>query len=165
MESMSVDELKREFPVVISIPVAWGEMDAFGHVNNAVYFRYFETARSHYLEAIGFRGGGDRGVVGPILASTHCRFRRPLVFPDTVQVGVRAKEVGEDRIIFEQRIVSEKLGEVAAIGEAVVVSFDYGRSVKAPVPESVRRRIEEVQARVAAAADPGAGRPRDQLGR
>ena len=127
------------FPVVVEVPVAWGEMDAFGHVNNVVYFRYFENARIEYLRRIGF---ADAQGVGPILASTGCRFRRPLTYPDTLHVGIRTTEVGADRFTIEYRLVSERLGEVAAEGTGVVVSYDYPNARKAPIPPPVRAAIE-----------------------
>ncbi|HUG41077.1 MAG TPA: thioesterase family protein [Longimicrobiales bacterium] len=129
------------FPIVIDVPVAWGDMDAFGHVNNTVFFRWFESARIAYLRAIDFTAGGEGGGVGPILASTHCRFRRPLGFPDTVRVGARTTDVGEDRFTMEYRVVSEALGEVAGEGGGVVVSYDYGAARKASIPGAVRARI------------------------
>lgn len=128
------------FPIVLSLPVAWGDMDAYGHVNNTVYFRWFESARIAFLDRIGFRTGPPTGV-GPILASTHCRFRRPLAYPDTVHIGARAGEVGEDRFTMEYRVVSEAAG-LAAEGTGVVVSYDYGRAEKAPIPASVRGAID-----------------------
>jgi acyl-CoA thioester hydrolase len=129
------------FPVVIEIPVAWGEMDAFGHVNNIVYFRYFESARIAYLEAIGLRG--DVGV-GPILASTHCRFRLPLEYPDSVLAGARVTEVGDDCFTMEYRVVSRRHNAVAAEGGGVVVAYDYAARRKARLPEDVVARIREL---------------------
>lgn len=128
-----------DFAVVVEIPVRWGDMDAFGHVNNTVFFRFFESARIEYLQAIGFVGGGEG--IGPILASTHCRFRRPVAFPDTVRVGARTTALEEDRFTMEYQVVSEALGEVAAEGGGVVVSYDYGAARKAAVPAPVRERI------------------------
>lgn len=129
--------------IIITVPVAWGEMDAFGHVNNAVFFRYFESARIAYLEAIDFRGDTpDR--VGPILASTHCRFRRPLAYPDTLRVHARATLVDEDRFTMEYRILSDQLGAVAAEGGGVVVAYDYAHARKARLPDAVRARIREI---------------------
>jgi acyl-CoA thioester hydrolase len=135
-------ELLDGYPIVIEIPVAWGEMDAFGHVNNIVFFRYFESARMAYLGAIGF--GGETGV-GPILASTHCRFRRPLEYPDTVRVGARAAELGADRFTMEYRIVSVAQDAVAADGGGLVVAYDYVARSKTALPDAVRRRIEELE--------------------
>ena len=137
---MAVDPLEG-FPVVVEVPVRWGDLDAFGHVNNTVFFRFFESARIEYLRAIGFVEGGEAARVGPILASTHCRLRRPLGFPDTTRVGARTVDVREDRFTMEYRIVSEGSGEVAGEGGGVVVSYDYGAGAKAPIPAAVRARI------------------------
>jgi acyl-CoA thioester hydrolase len=131
--------------IIIRVPVAWGEMDAFSHVNNIVYFRYFESARIAYLDAIGFRG--DAGP-GPILASTHCRFRRALEYPDLVHIGARTTALQDDRFTMEYVIVSEKLDDVAATGGGVIVAYDYAERRKVLLPEAVRSRIIEL--------DPGA---------
>jgi acyl-CoA thioester hydrolase len=130
-----------EFPITVEVPVAWGDMDAFDHVNNTVFFRWFETARIAFLEAIDFTAGGAGGGVGPILASTSCRFRRPVTFPDTVTVGVRVTDVAADRFVHEYRVLGRALGEVVAEGTGVVVSYDYAAGGKAPIPESVRAAI------------------------
>ena len=91
-----MDELLQEFPVVVELPVVWGEMDARQHVNNAVYFRYFESGRTVYFERLGvWKMIGDTGI-GVILAAINCRFRIPLTFPDTISVGVR--EIGRAHV-------------------------------------------------------------------
>lgn len=135
------------FPISVEVPVAWGDMDAFGHVNNTVYFRWFETARIAHLRAIGFVAGGDAGGVGPILASTSCRFRRALAFPDTITVGVRTITVTDDRFTHLYRVISHASGEIAAEGEGVVVAYDYAAGRKAPIPPDVRAAIERVEGR------------------
>lgn len=145
MTEATVEELLREYPVVVRIPVQWGEMDFFRHVNNTVFFRYFESARIAYLDRIGFREEVENHGVGPILASTHARFRRPLTYPDTVRVGARTVETGDDRFTMEYRLVSEAQGAVAAEGGGVLVSFDYENGRKAPLPERVRAAIGEVE--------------------
>ena len=77
----SVSDLLREFPVVIEMPVRWGDMDAFNHVNNVVYLRYFESARIAYFERLGFGISIAEQGIGPILASTSCEFKFPLTYP------------------------------------------------------------------------------------
>ncbi|MGK7311029.1 MAG: acyl-CoA thioesterase [Candidatus Longimicrobiales bacterium M2_2A_002] len=131
------------YPITVDVPVLWGDMDAFGHVNNTVFFRWFETARITFLEAIGFTAGGDAGGIGPILASTSCRFRRPVTYPATVTVGVRAESVEDDRFTHRYRVV-DSTDEVVAEGVAVVVSYDYGTGEKAPIPAEVRTAIERL---------------------
>ena len=68
----------------LQIPVQWGDMDAFQHVNNTVYFRYFENARLEYFRRPGWFEFERATGIGPILASTQARFRRPLTYPDTI---------------------------------------------------------------------------------
>ncbi|HWK89375.1 MAG TPA: thioesterase family protein [Longimicrobium sp.] len=139
-------ELSAAFPVVVELPVAWAEMDYFRHVNHAVYFRYFEDARIAYLERVGFRELGDGRQVGPILASAHARYRRPVEYPDTVVVGARVSTLGDDRFTQEYRLVSRAQGEVAAEGGGVLVSYDYAAQRKAPLPEAVRGAIRALEA-------------------
>lgn len=135
------DDALDGWPVIIELPVQWGEMDAFRHVNNTVYFRWFESARIAFLERIGFRREEENDGVGPILADTSCRFRRPLAWPDAVRVGARAEEVGEDRFAMRYRVVSRAAGAVAAEGAGTVVAYDYAAGRKAPLPPRVRAAI------------------------
>ena len=141
---MSVDPLEG-YPVVVELPVFWGDMDYFRHVNNIVFFRYFESARIEYLERIGFREISDDNPRGPILHSTHARFRRPLAWPDTVRVGARVTELAEDRFTMEYRLVSVKSGELAAEGGGTLVSFDYAAERKVPLPDPVRDAIRALE--------------------
>ena len=133
------------YQVVLTIPVQWGEMDAYGHVNNTVFFRYFESARVVYLGRCGFLEAYERDRVGAILHSTDCRFRLPLLYPDTILVGCRASEVADDRFTSAYRIVSLTAGEVAAEGSGVVVAYDYRANGKTALPERVRRLIAELE--------------------
>lgn len=144
MSAPDTNPLLHGFAVVVLVAVAWGEMDAFGHVNNVVYFRYFENARIEYLIRIGLIE--TRGV-GPILATASCRFRRPVTYPDQLLVGVRASAVGEDRFTLEYRLVSSRQEAVAAEGESVVVCYDHEKGRKAPLPPNVRQAIEAIDAR------------------
>jgi acyl-CoA thioester hydrolase len=133
------------YPVVVGTPVAWGDMDYFRHVNNIVFFRYFESARIAYLERIGFRQEMESNGTGPILGATHARFRRPLTYPDWVWTGARTVQLGEDRFVMDYRIESSREGAVAAQGGGVVVSYAYGAGHKVSLPAGVRRAIEALE--------------------
>ncbi|MDZ7267900.1 MAG: acyl-CoA thioesterase [candidate division KSB1 bacterium] len=141
---MSTDLLAR-YPVVIPVTVAWGEMDAFQHVNNIVYFRYFESARMAYFARIDFADPDRHGGIGPILAHTQCRYRKALTYPDTLAVGARVSELREDRFFMELCVVSEKLGRLAAEGTAELVAFDYRHGRKALLPQAVRHNIAKLE--------------------
>lgn len=133
------------YPTRIRLPVQWGDMDAYGHVNNTVFFRYFESARIAYLDRCGFLESYERDRVGVILHSTECRFRLPLFHPDTVLVGGRATDVATDRFTMGYVVVSTSANRVAGEGTGVIVSYDYARREKCPIPDDVRRTIEELE--------------------
>jgi len=130
-----------DFPVVIRALVHWGEMDAYGHVNNTVFFRFFETARMAYLDRCGFLATYQRNRIGAILHSTDCRFRRPLFHPDDVLVGARALDVRDDRFTMGYRVVSLAQQATVADGTAVIVAYDYGAGRKTVLPEEVREAV------------------------
>lgn len=140
-----VAELLADFPVSVEIPVAWGDMDAMGHVNNTVYFRYFETARIKCFAELGLGSIEQSDGVGPILHSASCRFRIPLTYPDTVTVGARIGDVGDDRFAMPYRAVSHRHGAVAADGESLIVTFSYATATKAPVSDDLRARLLELR--------------------
>lgn len=132
------------FPVVVTLDVPWADQDAFGHVNNVAYFRYFEQSRVQFLAAVGWMPPGRPTGVGPIVHSTQARFRRALGYPDRIRVGTRATEVGTDRVTLQHRLVSDRLGEPAADGWAVVVCFDYAAGAKAALPNGVRAALDQL---------------------
>jgi len=144
-----VRELLKDYPVVVSIPVAWGEMDALQHVNNIVYFRYFETVRLAYFEKMSFMDSEQFGGIGPILAEASCKFRKPLTYPDTVWVGARVAAIERDRFTMSFLLVSEKLEKVAAEGTGVIVAYDYRAKRKAELSALARERIEAIETRSA----------------
>jgi len=145
-----MNDLLKHCPVVIEIPVAWGEMDAFQHVNNIVYLRYFESARIAYFERLGYIELRQTTGVGPILGSLQCRFKIPVTYPDQVFVGTWVSQIDADRFIIKFQIVSQKHQKVAAEGEGVIVSYDYRENKKAPLPEEVKQRIQALEATVSA---------------
>ena len=134
-----------DYPVVVDIPVAWGEMDAYGHVNNIVYFRYFETARMAYFDKLASPDFANRNPLGPILASTSCRFRAPLAFPDRISVGARVARVDEDRFVMFYAVYSHRLQKLAAEGEGTIVCFDYRENRKAPLPAELKQKISALE--------------------
>ena len=148
MESETKTEpLLAEFPVVITLPVQWGDQDAFGHVNNTVYFRWFESARIAYFARIGLSHALNADPIAPILASISCDYRRPITFPDTVQIGCRASRIGRTSIGLDQTIVSQQQAAIAAEGRSTIVVFDYRANKSHPVPLTVRQTIEALEGR------------------
>ena len=81
----------------------------------------------------------------PILHSASCRFRIPLTYPDTVTVGARIGEIGEDRFEMPYRAVSHHHGAVAAEGESLIVTFSYETGTKAPVSDALKAQLLELR--------------------
>ncbi len=130
--------------VSIEVPIAWGEMDAFQHVNNVVYFRYFESARIAYFERVGVFELMEASGVGPILATTSCRFKAPLTYPDTVTVAACVESLESDRFTMRYFVKSAKSGRVAAEGEGLVVFYDYNNNCKHAIPTDIYEAITKV---------------------
>ena len=148
--------------VTATVPLHWGEMDAFQHLNNVAYFRHFETARIVHFEAIVERakelnedfhidGFLKAKGVGPILASTSCRYRRPVVYPDTLttrsSVTLPKREDKDElgRFTMEYTVTSEaQNGAVVATGEGEIVVFDYVNNKKSSACSALAQAIAEI---------------------
>ena len=86
------------WPVSLDVPVAWGDMDAFAHVNNTVYLRWFESARIAYFRAVGVLDRRESDGVGPILARATIDFRKPVTYPDRIVVSARVPRATEHQL-------------------------------------------------------------------
>jgi acyl-CoA thioester hydrolase len=134
-----------EYPVVVAIPIQWGDQDAFGHVNNTVPIRWFESARVAYLEQGGLGHMMSNDGLGPILAAISCQYRKQLNYPDTVHVGARVTKLGKSSMTIGHAVYSEALGAIAAEGESVIVVFDYPANRPRRVPDDMRAQIEKLE--------------------
>jgi acyl-CoA thioester hydrolase len=134
------------YPVSITIPVAWGEMDAFQHVNNVTYARWLESARIAYFAAIGLlQRMRDEGI-GPILGRLAIDYRRPVTFPDTVRVDATVAKIGKTSLTMRYRIWSADQRAEVATGEDVIVLFDYRAARSTPVDDALRAAIVGLEA-------------------
>ncbi len=138
---MSIQSHLDGWPVCHETPVSWGQMDAFSHVNNIVYFRWFEDARFVLFERVGWSKVLEDTGIGPILARTQCVFKRAVTWPDRVTIGTRIEDLSEDRFTTVYRVVSHASGEIVAEGDGRVVSYDYGAGAKAPIPTEVHEAL------------------------
>ena len=134
-----LDTLLSPYPVITTIPVQWGDMDAFEHANNVVYLQWVESGRIDYFEKINLMDFSEG--VGAILGSTEIKYIFPVTYPDTLYIGTRTTEIGKDRFILETGIFSEKHKRIVAINKAVIVTYDYSALKKADVPEEVKAKI------------------------
>lgn len=127
----------KEFAVVFRQNVAWGDMDAVGHVNNVMYYRYIESARVEYLTKIGAIGQG----LSAVIASSSCRFLRPVFFPDVLEIGVQVIEVRNSGFRMNYVLYSTAQNQIVATGDAIAVMVNASTLGKAALPAELRQRI------------------------
>ena len=133
---------ERRLAHVERIPIRWGDMDAMGHVNNTVYFRYMEQARISWIETWGVGTTGNHAE-GPVIANASCQFRRPLKYPGSVEVRVFAGGIGRSSLptYYEIRRTDDAQ-TVYATGDALFVWISNATGKPAAFPDTVRRRLE-----------------------
>ena len=131
------------------IPVQWGEMDAFNHVNNVVYIRWCETARIELFRNI----WGNKGInmkeilegsgVGPILANFNINYKIPISYPDNVIIQTRVAHIGNSSFNVEHQVFTEKMGNsVVAEASSVVVMLNYKTGEKFTLDSSMKLKLE-----------------------
>lgn len=135
----------QDFHFTSRLKVHWGDMDAAQHVNNSMYFRYVETARVEYFAAIGWVALLKNEHIGPILSETHARYKRPLVFPDEIIVGVKTTSIEPDRFHMSYAIYSESQACVTTELTGTIVAYDYREKKKAILPQAVIDGIRRVE--------------------
>jgi acyl-CoA thioester hydrolase len=116
-------------------PIRWGDMDALGHVNNTVYFRFMEQARIEWIYARE-AGGGYRAGTGPVIVNASCTFLVPLVYPGEVEIRMYLGEPGRSSIPSHYEL--DEGGKRAAEGAAKMVWIDLASGKSVPRPDAVR---------------------------
>lgn len=124
-------------------------MDALGHVNNARYFTFFETARMALFERVGLAAAGQPEI-GPILAHTRCDFLAPVRHPADLVAGTSIERIGNTSFTMGYA-VAHAGGDLVARGQGVVVLIDYRSETKVAIPGELREKL--------AALGPGGARP------
>jgi acyl-CoA thioester hydrolase len=137
------------YPVVITVPVLWGDQDSFRHVNNVVYLRWCETARIDYLTRVGLVQMVEREGVGPIVASIRCDFRLPVEYPDEVQIGARVARIGNTSLRMDHVVVSSRYNAVAADVSSTLVVYDYKAGSPTRAPDRLREAIAALEGQTA----------------
>ena len=130
-----------DYPVIHEQPVAWGDMDAFGHVNNVMYYRYIESARIRYMDELNI----FQQDVYTVVASNQCKYIRPVFYPDQLKIGVRVEEIRNSAFRMSYLLCSEVQKTVVALGEAVIVCVNKDSMFKTEIPEIIRQKITEIE--------------------
>lgn len=129
-------------PVTVTLPILWGDMDSMGHVNNARYFTWFESARIELFRRVGMETGGTPSE-GPILARADCEFLVALEWPGDVVVGTGISRIGTKSFTMVYELArADDPDRVAARGEGVIVMLDYRRGETVQISDALRERLE-----------------------
>ena len=123
------------------IPTRWMDNDAYGHVNNVIYYSYFDTAVNEHL----IRAGGldiEKSKTIGVVVETACRFHKALSFPDAVEAGLRVSKLGNSSVKYEIGLFRRGEDEPSASGHFVHVWVDRATRRPASVPKKVRAALE-----------------------
>lgn len=135
----------QDYPIVVNIPIQWGDLDAYGHVNNVVYLQWFEHVRCVYGERVGVEVVSRDSGTGTIVASVTCKYLRQLNFPGDVAVGVRVSRVSIGSVSLQCLIVHAGTGVPAAEAHCDVVLYNFAQQKPVPVPDPIREAVEKLE--------------------
>jgi len=134
-----------DFPVSLEFPIQWGDLDAYGHVNNLSYLRWFEAARAVYATKVGVVTLPGQPGVGGIVASLRCQYLRSVSYPGVVQACVRITKLTIAGVSLEFQIFDRATGVPAASGGCEVVLVDIASEKPVPIPDEIRAAVEELE--------------------
>lgn len=131
--------MERKLVHTTRIPIRWGDMDAMGHVNNTVYFRYAEQGRIEWMDSLGLLDGKEGS---PVIINASCSFLIPFTYPGAVELSTFLEKPGRSSVVsyFEMRLVGED--RLYAEGAAKIVWTDPATGKSIPLPEAMRRLAE-----------------------
>lgn len=130
-----------DYPLIYTQQVAWGDMDAFGHVNNVMYYRYVESARLAYIERTGILSSD----ILTMVASNQCKYLKPVFYPDQLSIGARIEELRNSAFRMHYLLWSEQQQSIVAEAEAVIVCVDKVNMQKTLIPELTRHKLKEFE--------------------
>jgi acyl-CoA thioester hydrolase len=135
--------MRVDYPHFLPIPTRWMDNDVYGHVNNVVYYSYFDTAVNAYLIA---EGGLDihAGPVIGVVVETQCRFARSFCFPETVEAGLRVTRLGTSSVRYEIGLFSRGRQDASAQGHFVHVFVERDGRRPHPIPEQIRAALARI---------------------
>lgn len=137
------DATRSQFPHFLEIPTRWMDNDAYQHVNNVVYYSFFDTAVNRFLIDKGVLDIHSDEVVGMVV-DTGCSYFSSISFPDTVHAGVRVTKIGNSSVRYELALYRNGDEQPAAAGHFVHVYVDRKSNRSVPIPATVRAVLETI---------------------
>lgn len=135
---------ERRLAHVERIRIRWGDMDAMGHVNNTVYFRYMEQARIGWFDALVPRGQAW-GQAAIVIADAHCNYLRPITYPGTVEVRLYVGRIGGSSVATSYELRVDADPKPYADGAATVVFIDTARQKAMRIPDEIRGKLARTE--------------------
>jgi acyl-CoA thioester hydrolase len=135
---------RADFTHFLAIPTRWIDNDIYGHVNNVIYYSYFDTVINRFLIEAGGLDPQEGAVVG-MAVETGCRFHRSLAFPDLVRAGLRIGRLGSSSVRYEVGIFRNDEDTACADGHFVHVFVDRATQRPVPVPEPIREALQSLR--------------------
>ena len=135
-----VSETRARYRHFLAIPTRWMDNDVYAHVNNVVYYSFFDTVINGYLMAHGGRDNRAGAVVG-IAVETMCRFHKSFAFPDIVDAGLRVAHLGNSSVRYEIGLFRQGDDEPAATGYFVHVFVEREGHTPVPLPDAIREAL------------------------
>lgn len=137
MTGRPAPETRDAFRAFRAITTRWMDNDAYGHVNNVIYYSYFDTAVNAYLIDAGVLDVRAGAVIG-LVVETGCRYFSPIAFPDRVSAGIRVARLGTSSVRYEVGLFRDDARIASAQGHFVHVYVDRASSRPVPLPEPLR---------------------------
>src|ERR687890_636331 len=138
-------EVRQRYPHFLRVPTRWMDNDVYGHVNNVVYYSYFDTVVNEYLISSGSLDIERSRVIG-LVVETRCRFFKPITFPDTVHAGLRVARLGNSSVRYEIGLFRNDEETAAAQGHFVHVYVDRESRQATALPSQMRAALEKILA-------------------
>lgn len=138
---MTARSTRDQFAVIRPCPTRWADNDIYGHVNNAAYYGFFDTAVNAWLIERGLLDTVASPAIGLVI-ETGCRYHAALSFPETIEVGLRVEKLGNSSVRYALALFSEGQEQAAADGWFVHVYVDRETRRPTPIPEAIRAGLE-----------------------
>jgi acyl-CoA thioester hydrolase len=136
-------ETRTAYPHFLPIPTRWMDNDVYGHVNNVVYYAYFDTVVNAFLIAEG-RLDFETGPVIGLCVESHCQYLAPVAFPDVLEAGLRVAQVGRSSVRYEVGIFRKGSAVAAAHGHFVHVFVDRATRKSVDIPPKLRGALDRI---------------------
>lgn len=142
---MNTEQGRTDYRHFLAIPTRWMDNDVYGHVNNVVYYSYFDTVINEHLIREGSLDIHDGRIVGYCVES-QCRYLAPLAFPETIDAGLRVGHLGRTSVRYEIALFRQGEGSPAAVGHFVHVFVDREHNKPIAIPPAIRACLEKLAA-------------------